>query len=218
MENKHQVLLFDRMRENYADFVTEWSVMSPSELIEKAEEIYATRMVKEHFMRHVDEQQAEWFLRFQNPLEIVRDKWIEENGMEMVHDEDFSHAVWTVMDCQDTESLYALAPDTAPTSGRDEPVTVREFIEQHPNVSFDMMTPGGFVYLTPEKAKLLLSGQSVKGHPGDIEYAMEITADELLKQEVIRANFNSDVWHMLSEDIREMEQEPPSLEQGVTIC
>lgn len=216
MENKHQVLLFDRLRENYADFVAEWSSVSASELIEKAEEIYATRLVKEHLMRHVDEEQAKWFLRFQNPLEIVRDKWIEENGMERVHDEDFSHAVWSIMDYQDTESFYALAPDAEPTPGRDEPVTVREFIERHPNVSFDMMTPYGFVYLTPEKAKLLLSGQNVKGHPGEIEYAMEITSDELLNQEVISANFNGDVWHLLSDEIRE--QTLPSPEQGVTMC
>jgi len=93
---------------------------------------------------------------------------------------------------------------------------VREFIERHPNAAFDMMTPYGFVYLTPEKAKLLLSGQNVKGHPGDIEYAMEITSEELLNQEVIRANFSGDVWHMLSGEIRE--QAPPSLEQGVTMC
>jgi len=216
MENKHQVSLFDRLRENYADFIAEWSSMSASELIEKAEEIYATRLVKEHLMRYVDEEQAKWFLRFQNPLEIVRDKWIEENGMEIVHDEDFSHAVWTVMDCQDTESYYVLAPDAEPTPCRDESVTIREFIERHPNVPFDMMTPYGFVYLTPEKAKLLLSDQNVKGHPSEIEYAMEITSDELLNQEVIRANFDGDVWHMLSGEIQE--QVPPSLEQGVTMC
>ncbi len=216
MENKHQVLLFDRLRENYADLAAIWSAMPSSELIEKAEEIYATMLVKEHLIRYVSEEQAAWFLRFENPLEIVRDKWIEENGMERVHDEDFSHAVWTVMDCQDTESCYALMADADPPTGRDEPVTVREFIERHPNVSFDMMTPYGFVYLTPEKAKLLLSGQNVKGHPGEIEYAMEITSDELLNQEVISANFNGDVWHLLSDEIRE--QTLPSPEQGVTMC
>ncbi len=217
MENKHQVLIFDRLRENYADFAAEWSSMSASELIEKAEEIYATRLVKEHLRRHVDEDQAKWFLRFQNPLEIVRDKWIEENGMEMLHDEDFSHVVWAVMDCQDTESLYALMPDAEPTADLDEPVTVREFIERHLGVSFDMMTPYGFVYLTPEKAKLLLSGQNMKGHPGDIEYAMEITAEELLNQEVIRANFSGNTWRILSNGIERMQQETPALEQEVTM-
>ncbi len=216
MENKHQVLLFDRLQENYADILAEWSVLDPMELIEKAEEIYATGLVKEHLLHYVDEDQSKWFLRFQNPLEIVRDKWIEENGMGRVHDEDFSHAVWMVVDCQDTEGLYALSSDADPAPGRDEPVTVREFIEKHPNVSFGMMTPGGFVYLTPEKAKLLLAGQSVKGHPGSPEYAVEITAEELLNQEVIEANFSGDVWHMLSDVIRE--QKSTSLEQEVAMC
>ncbi len=217
MENKYQVLLFDRIQENYADAAGRWAAMSPPELIEKAEEIYASQMVREHFMRSVDEQQAEWFLRFENPLEIMRDKWINENGMEMVHDEDFDHAVWAVMDCQDTEGLYALASGVEPTPGRDDPVTVREFIERHPGVSFDLMTPGGFVYLTPDRAKLLLAGQSVKGHPGDPEYAMEITADELLSQEVGRANFSGNAWHMVTNVISEIERKPPTLDQGVTM-
>jgi hypothetical protein len=81
-----------------------------------------------------------------------------------------------------------------------------------------MMTPGCFVYLTPEKAKLLLSEQSVKGHPGDPEYAMEITADELLNQEVSDASFLDGAWHLLSDEIREMAQKPPTLDQGVTMC
>ena len=217
MENKFQVLLFDRLQENHAGFVARWSALTPAELIEKAEEIHASQMVMEHLMGSVDEHQAEWLLRFENPLEIMRDKWIEENGLRMVHDEDFVHALWAVMDCQDTEGLYALASGVEPTPGRDDPITVREFIERHPNVSFDLMTPGGFVYLTPDRAKLLLAGQSVKGHPGEIEYAMEITADELLNQEVIRANFNGDEWRMLSAEIQEMTQEPPTLDQGVTM-
>ena len=218
MENKHQVLLSDRLEKNYTDFTDEWLALTPFELIEKAEEICATQLVKEHLLYTMNQDKAEWFLRFQNPLEIVRDKWMEENGIGTVHDEDISHAVWTVIDCQDTESFYDLAPDADPTPDRDVPVTVREFIERHPNVSFEMMTPCGFVSLKPEKVKLLLSGQSVKGHPGYIEYAMEITADELLSQEVIRANFSDGVWHMLSAEIREMKQEPMTLEQEVTMC
>jgi hypothetical protein len=145
--------------------------MSPAELIDKAEEIYAVQMVKEHLTGSGDEHQAEWFLRFENPLEIMRDKWIEENGMEMVHDEDFTHAVWAVMDCQDTESLYPLASGVEPTPGRDEPVTVREFIERHPGVSFDMMTPA-VSSIDAEKAKLLLSDRAYRAYPRS-GYAMK---------------------------------------------
>ena len=41
MENKHQVLVLDRLQKNHSDFVSGWSALNPSELIEKAEEIYA---------------------------------------------------------------------------------------------------------------------------------------------------------------------------------
>ncbi len=218
MENKYQVLLFDKLQENYDGFLADWSALTPEELIQKSEQIYAAKLVKARLLRYVKEDQAKWFLRFQNPLEIVRDKWIEENGMEKVHDEDLSHAVWAVMDCQDTESFYTLMANADPLLDQDEPVTVKEFIERHPNVPFDMMTSYGFVYLTAEEAQLLLSGQNVKGHPVEIEYAIEITSDELLNQEIIRANFSDNIWRIVSDEIRRMEQEAPALEQGVTMC
>lgn len=217
MENKNQVLLFYRLEKNYTAFVTEWLSLSPSELIKKAEEISATQLAKKKFLHSVNEEKSAWFLRFDNPLEILRDKWIEENGMEMVHDEDFSHAIWAVMDCQDTESLYALAKGVEPSPDRDKPVTVREFLEKHHGVAFEMMTPGGYVYLTPEKAQLLLDGQSVNGHPGNPEYAVELPAEELLDQEIVNANFSDDAWHLLSDYIHEMDQEQTPIE-GVTLC
>ncbi|OCN02923.1 hypothetical protein A7X67_12310 [Clostridium sp. W14A] len=99
-----------------------------------------------------------------------------------------------------------------------QPVTVREFIERHPNAAFDMMTPGGFVYLTPDRAESLLDGRSVKGHPGEIEYAHEIPAEELLNQEVVRANFNGTEWKLLSDELHEQEQQVPPPEQGMRLC
>lgn len=219
MEDKYQSLLFDRLLENYNAFTAEWAALAPEKLIEKAEEIYAVQMTKKHLMSCVDEQQAAWLLRYENPLEIMRDRWIEENGMGMVHDEDFSHALWVVMDSQDTEKLYALSKVAEPSTNRDRPVTVREFIEKHQGVAYDMMTPGGYVYLTPEKAQLLQDGQSTKGHPGSPEYAVEIPAEELLEQEVVNARFSDGAWHLLSDYIHEMdiEQEQTPME-GVTLC
>lgn len=96
--------------------------------------------------------------------------------------------------------------------------TVREFIEQRPNETFYMMTPGGYVYLTPEKARLLLSGQSIKGNPGCSGYDREIPAEELLNQEVCDANFSKGAWHLLSDYIRELKQEQSPFKQGVSLC
>jgi len=77
-------------------------------------------------------------------------------------------------------------------------MNVKDFITQHPGATLDMMTPGGYVYLTPEKAQALLEGESTTGHPGSPEYAMEISAEELLSQHIHSANYSKGAWHMLT--------------------
>ena len=94
---------------------------------------------------------------------------------------------------------------------------VQQMLIKYPQASFDMMTPGGFVFLTPEAARELLSGKSVTGHPGVSECVRMVSADELLNQEIIQSNYSDNVWHILS-DFPQMEQEPFSPEQGVKLC
>ena len=94
---------------------------------------------------------------------------------------------------------------------------VQEMLIKYPQVSFDMMTPGGFVFLTPEAAREVLSGKSVTGHSGVSECARVVTADELLNQEVISSNYSNNVWHILS-DFPQMEQNSAPPEQGVKLC
>ena len=77
--------------------------------------------------------------------------------------------------------------------------TVRKMLIEHPQASFDMMTPCGFVFLTPETTKELLAGKSTTGNPGTSGYDMEIAADELLNQIVINANYSNNTWHLLSD-------------------
>lgn len=115
MENSvNQNLLFDKLQKNYDDFADGWNRLNPTELIEKSEEINSTQLVKEHLLYTVTEHNAAYLLKFQNPLELVRDKWMEENGIGVVHDQDISHAVWSVIDFQDSESLYALEEEAEP--------------------------------------------------------------------------------------------------------
>ncbi len=94
---------------------------------------------------------------------------------------------------------------------------VQEMLIKYPQASFDMMTPGGFVFLTPEAARELLSGKSVIGHPGVSESGRVVTADELLNQEVFSSEYSNNVWHILS-DFPQMEQDSASPEQGVKLC
>ena len=94
---------------------------------------------------------------------------------------------------------------------------VQEMLIKYPQASFDMMTPGGFVFLTPEAARELLSGKSVIGHPGVSESARVVTADELLNQEVFSSEYSNNVWHILS-NFPQVEQESSPPEQGVKLC
>ncbi len=94
---------------------------------------------------------------------------------------------------------------------------VQQMLIKYPQASFDMMTPGGYVFLTPEAAKELLSGKSVIGHPGVLESARVVAADELLNQEVISSNYSDNVWHILS-NFPQMEQDSAPPEQGVKLC
>lgn len=62
--------------------------------------------------------------------------------------------------------------------------TVADFLRTHPDATLDMMTPGGFVLLTPELGAGLLAGGTVPAHPGSPGSELERTveADELLCQ------------------------------------
>jgi hypothetical protein len=107
-----------KLGKNYANMVIGWLKLTPSELIGKAEEVAATALVLDLLPKTVTAQQAEYLMRFENPLEVVREQWIEENGSAMVHDEDMIHALWSIADRGDAEQEYALDPEYAPPTQR----------------------------------------------------------------------------------------------------
>ena len=85
-------------------------------------------------------------------------------------------------------------------------MNVRDFIKKYPDCSFDMMTPGGFVYLTAKQAKELLAGRDVRADPGDPEYAVPLDAEILLSEQVLTANWEKDVCHMMTDYMKEPEE------------
>lgn len=101
--------LSEKLEANYISFMREWLKLEPLQLIENAEEIAAKRLVYNELKDGgYSADYLEYLLRFKNPLEVVRDKWIEENGTEMVHADDMSHALWSIADKQDVEQNYQL--------------------------------------------------------------------------------------------------------------
>ena len=92
------VALREKLNQNHSEMVTGWLKMAPADLIGHAEEIAATELIFDLLPDTVLPEDREHLLRLDNPLEAVRDQWLEENGSDMVHDEDVSHAIWSVID------------------------------------------------------------------------------------------------------------------------
>ena len=110
MEQKDiKMELSEKLETSYITLMREWLKLEPLQLIEKVEEIAATKLVYEELKNGgYSADSLEYLLRFKNPLEVVRDKWIEENGSEMVHDDDMTHVLWSIADKRDAEQGYEL--------------------------------------------------------------------------------------------------------------
>lgn len=108
MADIHQELK-NKLQLNYQQFYQEWIALSPETLIERSEEIAATIFMCKNALSECDTEDAAFLLRFRNPLEVLRDKWIEENGSEACHHGELWHALQSLLeDGQD----YELEPDT----------------------------------------------------------------------------------------------------------
>lgn len=64
-------------------------------------------------------------------------------------------------------------------------MTLEEFIKQNPDATLNMMTPGGYVLLTPKLSQNLLHGEGVNAHAGCRDVRIAIQAAELLPQKVV---------------------------------
>ena len=116
-----RALLKRKVDVNYAAYKELWLQMQPSELIERCEELEAvTRMAKE-LPSAVSDEDAEYLLRFKNPLEVVSDAWISRNGIDsLIIDEEMSHLLWDLRDRGAAEDVFEMEPEfsggnTAPT-------------------------------------------------------------------------------------------------------
>lgn len=104
----------EKLVRNYVAFLCQLQEKPVPELISEAQEIAVTKLILKYLLGTASVEDMAYLLRFDNPLEVVRDKWIEENGAEKVHDEEIRHALWSITDTGDAEQDYALDPEYAP--------------------------------------------------------------------------------------------------------
>jgi hypothetical protein len=98
--------LFERLNENLAEFRAKWAAMSSDALIDNSREITAIKDAHYYLTEShgFEPEEANYLLLFQNPLQVVADKWLERTE----DLSDFSFALNEVFDKQDALRDYDL--------------------------------------------------------------------------------------------------------------
>lgn len=91
-----------------------------------------------------------------------------------------------------------------------QPQTVEELLRSYPNDYFQLMTPCGFVDLTPSETEKLLRDEATMAHPGVSGYQMPVEAQEILEMEVLSLKRDEHGrWYALTDHPQQqMEQTP----------
>ncbi|MFR0767185.1 MAG: hypothetical protein ACLSHF_09555 [[Eubacterium] siraeum] len=107
-------LLRKKVEDNFAELKEKWMQMLPAELIERCEEIEASIRMVETLPSAVSDEDAEYLLRFKNPLEVISSEWISRNGIDaFVVDDEMSHLLWALRDRSDAEQFYEMEPESS---------------------------------------------------------------------------------------------------------
>lgn len=88
--------LQEKLNVCYGQLTKQWLASSPNQLVAAAEEIAAAQFIHGNLVNSITEADAVVLLQYYSPLEVVRDKWIEENGSGTVHDDDLAHCVFSL--------------------------------------------------------------------------------------------------------------------------
>lgn len=104
--------LKQKVNANFAEYKERWLKMSPSELIDRCEELEAVTRMAQELPSAVSDEDAEYLLQFKNPLEVVSDEWISRNGIDsLIVDDEMSHLLWSLQDRGDAEQCYEMEPE-----------------------------------------------------------------------------------------------------------
>lgn len=104
----------EKIATRFDEYKAYWRTLSPNELIDKAEEIYRVVRLAEKLPKQITEAQAEYFLLFVDPLEVISGTMIENRKvLDMGLDEEIADTVSGLKFSGDGESVYDMEEDTS---------------------------------------------------------------------------------------------------------
>ena len=163
--DKARQQLIDRLTENYADYRAELLLKDRQELIDGADRIAKTAEVFQYFTtKPLMETEVEYFLNFQNPLEVAVDHW-ESCNFEL---DALGAVIADVVDKADDLTLYPLAAD-APEQ---KPDGLQKFM----NVDLETVFPQ-------------IRAQKTAFYQNDLNYALDTMREGVVTDDPAKRNF-----------------------------
>ena len=168
-------LLFQKVENEMVGYMKRLDQLSRDELIQAADEISAMMTCHAELMAFgegLPRGEMIFLLQQEKPLELLSKAWMEHQNVDV--GETFQSL------------LTGLYDEAQQTQVRDmvQPQTVKELLRRYPNDFFQLMTPCGFVDLTPSETEKLLRGEATMAHPGVSGCQMPVEAQEILEMEV----------------------------------
>lgn len=101
-------MIRNKLEANYNTYIRQLQALPADSLIEQAAQIAATKLVFKALCEGgYKNEYMEYLLRFQNPLEVVRDHWLSEHNV-LLDGDNMEHVLWTLSDRQHAEQDYQL--------------------------------------------------------------------------------------------------------------
>lgn len=97
MNSERKDVLQKRLDEKYTAYIESLQGKTTAELIAMAPEITAAKQVHDELLDCCDEDDVDFLLRFDDPLEVVRGYW-ESEITGYSHTEEMGHALWEIRD------------------------------------------------------------------------------------------------------------------------
>ena len=108
--------LMQKIEHRYQDCKRKWSKMTPEQLLDEIDEIYAVNAVYRIITRNgISEDAASWLVRFRDPLAVVSDAWAYANDLSsLICEERLDVLIEELQDRGDAELDYVLEDDAPP--------------------------------------------------------------------------------------------------------
>ena len=115
--------LKDKIEACYKAKYADWMKQSPEWLVTMADEIVAVKQIRDDLADYVSEENAEYLLRFKDPLEVVSDYWVRMIDPGGSTGEMLFHTLWEIRDKREAEDAFALEPEFASADEPSQPTT-----------------------------------------------------------------------------------------------